>query len=210
MTYNKSIAVAKARAAYNAKYGSINKKMSLSSDDMKSLSTVARHLREAIYYELYGKFENKNLSFTSKKALAFAGSLKDAYVGVENPLFIVLKIAVCMQNLSQDENYDFTDYWTDSLATGLWNLLKELNVAHDYQTVYTINALLSGFEIKPDMDALDNFHKRLVTRIRPMQRDVNNYLTQPGNIQLAYRMGLIITDGYDDQHYYYRLVLYSR
>lgn len=100
-----------------------------------------------INYELYGKFENKNLSFTSKKALAFAGSLKDAYVGVENPLFIVLKIAVCMQNLSQDENYDFTDYWTDSLATGLWNLLKELNVAHDYQTVYTINALLSGFEM---------------------------------------------------------------
>lgn len=216
MTYNKSMAVAKARAAYNAKYGSINKNMSLSSDDMKSLSTVARHLREAIYYELYGKFENKNLSFTSKKALAFAGSLKDAYVGVENPLFIVLKIAVCMQNLSQDENYDFTDYWTDSLATGLWNLLKELNVAHDYQTVYTINALLSGFEIKPDIDALDNFHKRLVTRIRPMQRDVNNYLTQPGNIQLAYRMGLIITDGYNDQHYDYReyrtkrLIPYSR
>lgn len=164
-------------------------------------------LRQALYYELYGnsdKLSNAPKLPYDETAIVFADNLKNAYDGVEDTVYIPLKMAAFVQKLSKNTSYDFSKYWNDALSDSLKSLLSELNVAHSYQTVYTINALFSDFSIKPDFSNKSAYQRNWMQHMRPIQQDINYYMTQSDHIQLAYGMGLIVPNGLDNQRYNYQ------
>lgn len=196
MVYDHLIALSKAKDAYNATpyaqfWKSQHHNMApLTDTNIQQIPIVAKYLREALNFDLYNKaYDSKSLA-NDRQAIDFVNSFAETYDGIENSEFVLLKVALCSQNISADDTYDFSDVWTDTFANDLQKLLSELNVNQTDQSVYTINALLSGFSIKP---VLDN-------RIRTIQQDVNHYFTEDSHLQLAYGMGLVIPDSVDDQY----------
>ena len=197
MTYSYPNALDHVVDGFNDRYGSISgiDHMNYSASFNKQMMHC---LRQALYYELYGqssKFVNGSKLPHDKIAIDFVNNFANTYDGVENPAYVPLKMASYAQKLCLDDSYDLSDVWSDTLASSLQKLLSELNVVHSYQTVYTINALLSDFQIKPDLDSMSDSAKQL----RTIQLDMNQYMSE--HEQLAYSLGLIVPNGVNDQTY---------
>lgn len=122
MVYNHLTALSKAKDAYNTKYAKLIQEQEsepLTDADMQSLPLVMSRLRQALNFDLYGNIHNDKCLPNNKQAIDFVNSFAETYDGIENSEFVLLKVALCSQNISADDTYDFSDVWTDTFANDL-------------------------------------------------------------------------------------------
>lgn len=177
------------------------------------------YLRCAFYYELYGgnyrvivsdnKLTNNNVTRTFINYLN-----RDTYIGVSNDIFIPMKMTLYMKELMplHGNDYDLSNEYTDDFSKGLTNLLSQLNVydkdntsntfaskrKNKDQYIFTLDALFSDYPFYVD-STLSGKRLSYSNYLRSVQQRINNFITQPGHMQIAYRLGLLVPNGYDNQ-----------
>ena len=177
-----------------------------------SFSTELMHsLRQALNYELYRDYRNARPLSIDHISTKFINDFDNTYLYLESPVYIVLKMATFAQNVADDTSFDLSDQWSMYLQDGLATLLNKLNVSQQHQEIYTINALFSDYPVNPDTSGMSSTNLFKFNRVSNIQRDVNHYITEQSHSQIAYRYGLVVPNGKNNQtyEYYDRLNDYS-
>ena len=203
MTYNKSIFFNRLAPTFNAIYKNVS-----TVESMPNFSEfnprIMHYLRQAFYYELYGLDYADKIKKYAKLPIdqvtnTFVHWLNnDTYDGLENSKLIPIKMSLYTKDLWPDDNYDMTNIYTNSFKYGLANVTYQLNTYDDKQKIYTLDALFSDYAFNVD-STLSGKALEYSNYLRSIQQRINNFTTQPGHMQIAYKLGLLVPNGYDNQ-----------
>ena len=189
-------------STFNKMYANVN-----SIDIMPNYSEfkpeMMHYLRQAFYYELYGdtyKLVIKNNKLPDKKpTYEFVNYLHYAlYDDVINDKFIPVKLALYAKHLMPKQDYELSNRCTSDFQEGLKRATVELHTATNKIESYTLDVLFSDYSFFIE-SGLTNYAMQRAKHTREIQQRVNNYITQKGHSQIAYELGLIAPNGYDNQ-----------
>lgn len=189
-------------STFNKMYATVN-----SIDIMPNYSEfkpeIMHYLRQAFYYELYGdtyKLVIKNNKLPDKKpTYEFVNYLHYAlYDDVINDKFIPVKMALYAKHLMPKQDYELSNRCTSDFQEGLKRATAELHTATNKIESYTLDALFSDYPFFIE-SGLTNYAMQNAKHTREIQQRVNKYITQKGHSQIAYELGLIAPNGYDNQ-----------
>lgn len=166
---------------------------------------IMKYLRQALYYELYGNNNISELQSGPELKIddavnSLIEAINTAYFGIENPVFRLTKMALLSKHVIKDKTYELSNICTATMQNGLNMVLQKLNVQDDKQTVYTLNALFSDYLL--DIDPDNNYTNDELEHAKSyldIQKWINHYITKPACIQIPYKLGLVVTDGKNDQ-----------
>ena len=189
-------------SVFNQLYSNVN-----SVDTMPSYSEfkpeMMHYLRQAFYFELFGdnyKSVIKNNELPKNKTVyEFMYYLNhDLYTNLTDNRFVPLKMTLYAKNLMPNRDYDLSNEYTSDVRIGLSNMKSELNIHDKSIETYVLDSLFSDYPFFIE-SGLTNYAMQNAKHTREIQQHVNNYITQKGHLQLAYGLGLIAPNGYDNQ-----------
>ena len=188
-------------STFNKIYADVNS-IDIMPNYSKFNSEMMHYLRQALYYELYGdtyKLIVKDDELPKDKLpYKFADQLNYASDGDTDNRFIPIKMTLYAKNLMPHHDYDLSNEYTSDFQTGLSNMKSELNLHDKNIKTYVLDVLFSDYPFFIE-SGLTNYAMQNAKHTREIQQHVNKYITQKGHFQLAYGLGLIAPNGYDNQ-----------
>lgn len=218
MVFNDTTMKTKIQKYFNEMYKNNPKIDQISNNDL-NYYRLSKHLRQALYYEIYPDSSYEVLKTApelplDKKAVAFITNLQNATVLDTDRKFTLIKMMLMVKHFSKDVNYDMSETCTDDMIRNLNQVLIELPSLQPHQTIFTINALFSSQEI-----IIETVITPQKLKIRQIQQRINRYFTSTEHLQLAYTMGIISPNGrktpsmpienqnYNPKRYVYKIIV---
>lgn len=208
MAFSYSTGLSKVATEFNNMYKN-NMHISIMPVYTRYYSDLMLPLRQALYYELYG---DKDLDALQKGVELkvdnvtnhLVDTVNNALIGDTNQIFKLFKMSFIIKQIDKNSLYDLSDEFTNELQNDFKILLKKLNVSQTNQAIYTINALFSNYLLDIDQDNSYNANElQDAKQYLIIQHWINQYITKPTKLQIPYTLGLIVTNGKDDQLYEY-------